>query len=402
MNSPGPVKTALIAGAGIAGTSLAYWLLRSGIEPVIVERAPKFRGGGYIMDIWGVGYDVAERMGLVPALRELGYRNDRALFVDRNGAARSEFGARALHRFLGDRYLSVQRSDLARAIYDRIHGAVDVLLDDEVLQIDQMPESVIVVLRSGTVRRFDYVFGCDGLHSALRAMVQPPHRFEHHLGYYAAAFETAGYTRRDEHTYLTYGTPGALISRFALRGDRTGFLFVFRRHKGMPLCPTMLDEQKAILLRRFAIDPWIEWTEIQEHLTHCHDLYFDSVSQIEMPTWSNRRVAFVGDAAYAPSLLAGEGAALAMTGAFVLAGELARAQGAHKQAFTSYEKVLRTFVARRQRNARHFAASLTPGSRIGLLFRDLILRLGTIPSFGDVLMRRYLTDSFAPPGYSAR
>ncbi len=63
----------LIVGAGIAGPTLAYWLLRAGHEPTLVERAPELRRGGYLVDFWGAGFDVAERMGIVPELRRRGY-----------------------------------------------------------------------------------------------------------------------------------------------------------------------------------------------------------------------------------------------------------------------------------------------------------------------------------------
>ncbi len=59
-----PVRTALISGAGIAGPTLAYWLIRAGVTPTVVEREPTLRTGGYVIDFWGLGYDVAERMGL--------------------------------------------------------------------------------------------------------------------------------------------------------------------------------------------------------------------------------------------------------------------------------------------------------------------------------------------------
>src|SRR5262249_50428801 len=68
------VMRVLISGAGIAGPTLAYWLLHYGFEPTIVERAPSLRTGGYFIDFWGTGFEIAERMGLVPELLELGYK----------------------------------------------------------------------------------------------------------------------------------------------------------------------------------------------------------------------------------------------------------------------------------------------------------------------------------------
>ena len=64
----------LISGAGIAGPTLAYWLNHYGIESTIVERAAKLRTGGYIVDFWGLGYEVADRMGLMPELKHEAYR----------------------------------------------------------------------------------------------------------------------------------------------------------------------------------------------------------------------------------------------------------------------------------------------------------------------------------------
>ena len=74
------------------------------------------------------------------------------------------------------------------------------------------------------------------------------------------------------------------------------------------------------------------------------DIYFDRVSQIEMPAWSKGRVALLGDAAACVSLLAGEGCGLALTEAYVMAGELARAGGDHVQAFARYEERLRSLI----------------------------------------------------------
>ena len=77
----------LIVGVRIAGPTLAYWLLRAGHEPTLVERAPELRRGGYLVDFWGAGFDVAERMGIVGELRRHGYVFTEARAVDRVGTA---------------------------------------------------------------------------------------------------------------------------------------------------------------------------------------------------------------------------------------------------------------------------------------------------------------------------
>ena len=100
-----------------------------------------------------------------------------------------------------------------------------------------------------------------------------------------------------------------------------------------------------------------------DELKDTQELYFDRVSQIRMPSWSRGRVALVGDAAFCVSLLAGQGSALAMTSAYVLAGELAKAGGRHDVAFREYEAFLRAYIqyqAGRRRALRRCVSAKDP------------------------------------------
>lgn len=390
----------MVSGAGIAGPTIAYWLLRRGFTPILIERAPHFRDGGYMIDFWAVGFDVAERMGLIPALREAGYSINRVAFVTRQGRPRSALGRPALERALGARFLSILRGDLALAIYRTIRHDVETIFADSIVEISQSAHGVEVRFERAAPRTVDLVIGADGLNSAVRAAVfGPRQKFERYLGYYAASFLTSGYPKRDEHSYLSYAAPGRQISRYALRDDRTAFLFVFERQNQFPDPPHDPVVQKQILRDIFSREPWIEWPDIERRLDACEDLYFDAVSQIELPCWSRERTVLIGDAAYCPSLLAGEGAAFAMAGAYIVAAELERAGGAYDRAFAEYERRLRPFIERKQQLARGFAASFAPRTSFGLFVRDQLIRLTGIPVIGDFLMRRFLGDDFALPDY---
>jgi 2-polyprenyl-6-methoxyphenol hydroxylase-like FAD-dependent oxidoreductase len=105
-----------------------------------------------------------------------------------------------------------------------------------------------------------------------------------------------------------------------------------------------------MLRARFVNGKW-ESPRILAELDRTQDLYFDRVSQIKMPTWSQGRIALIGDAAFCVSLMAGQGAALAMTAAYILAGELGKAGQRHEAAFHKYEEVLRTFIESKQQAA---------------------------------------------------
>ncbi len=113
-------RTVSIAGAGIAGPTLAYWLTVAGFQPTIVERAPAIRRGGYVIDFWGRGYDIAERMGLLPDILRVGYHMRELLIVDREGRRITGFGTRVFSELTDGHYVTLPRSDLARLLFERI------------------------------------------------------------------------------------------------------------------------------------------------------------------------------------------------------------------------------------------------------------------------------------------
>lgn len=388
-----------ISGAGVAGPTLAYWLRRTGHEPTLIEKAPHFRTGGYIIDFGLTGYTVAERMGIVPELRKAGYAVQELRFVDDRGRRVGGFSAERIRRMLKDRYTSLPRGDLAATIYQTIAGRVETLFGDSISAIEEYDAGVRVSFLRAAARDFDLVIGADGLHSAVRDLVfGPESRFEKRLGYHVAAFEVAGYRPRDELVYVCHGKPGWQAARFSLRDDRTLFLFVFVSERIAGPEPHGLDERKALLHRVFDGAGW-ECPQIFRAMDSVEDIYFDRASQIRMDAWSKGRVMLIGDAACCISLLGGEGAGLAMTEAYVLAGELHRAGPDYREAFRRHEERLRPFIERKQRSAQKFATAFAPKTRFGVWFRNLATKLMGIPLVAEFFLGRELRDDFELPEY---
>ena len=366
----------LISGLGIAGPTLAFWLLEHGCTPIVLECAPHPRRGGYVIDFWGTGYNVAERMGLEPDLRRVGYNVQALRFVDGHGRRVGGFDADVFRRMTNGRYVSLQRGDLADLLYRRIEERCEIKFDTSIAYAELRADGVRVKLGDAPPRLFDAVIGADGLHSNVRSLMFGPEKeFESYLGYAVAAFEVQGYRPRDEDIYVSYAVPGKQVARFSLRDDRTLFLLVFQAPKAPPYDPS---SQRALLHREFEHVGW-ECPDILTAMDQTDDVYFDSASQIQMSDWSRDCVTLVGDAAFCPSLLAGEGAALAMTAAYVLAGEIAAADGEMAQAFRNYEHLLHPFIAGKQRSARQFASSFVPGTEAGIVLRNALTRLFSIP-----------------------
>lgn len=387
----------LISGAGIAGPTLAFWLKAAGFEPTLLERAPALRDGGYVIDFWGLGYDIAERMGLLAEINRNGYRVREMRIVDDDGRRLAGFGTRVFAELTNGRYVTIQRSCLSGLLFKRIEGGVESIFGDEIVAIEEQPDCVRINLKHAGERRFDLLIGADGLHSVVRKLVFGPQpRFERRLGYVVAAFEARGYRPRDEDVYLIYGQPGRMVGRFTQREDRTLFLLVFAAQDAS--LPETLDAQKAMLRKVYGRCGW-ECAEVLTELDRTDQLYFDRVSQIRMPNWSHGRVALIGDAAFCVSLLAGQGSALAMISAYVLAGELASAHGQYHEAFARYDTLLRNYIDRKQRGAERFAGAFAPKTGAGMFLRNLVVRTFAIPGLARLVVGRDIADAVELPGY---
>jgi 2-polyprenyl-6-methoxyphenol hydroxylase-like FAD-dependent oxidoreductase len=386
-----------ISGAGVAGPALAHWLHRTGHQPTLIERAPQFRTGGYVIDFWGVGYRVAQLMGIEAAVCAAGYPMRSIRSVGPDGRARAGLGVDAFRHAAGAGFTSLPRGDLAAAIYATIADDVETIFGDGMTAINEHAEGVSVSFARAATRDFDLVIGADGLHSTVRQLAFGPESgAEHYLGCLVAACVVEGYRPRDELVYVTYSQPGRSVGRFTLRNDRTMFLFVFRSPHAAD--PGELAARKALLRREFGDVGW-ECRRILAALDDVDDLYFDVVSQIRMNRWSRGRTALIGDAAACVSLLAGEGTGLAITEAYVLAGELMCAGGDYRRAFGAYETRLRPFVEHKQAAARKLVPIFATHTRPGIWFRNLAMRTMNFRPLAELLLTRRMRDDFELPHY---
>jgi 2-polyprenyl-6-methoxyphenol hydroxylase-like FAD-dependent oxidoreductase len=385
-----------ISGAGVAGAALAHWLHRTGHIPTVIEKAPKFRTGGYMIDFWGVGYQVAKRMGIEDPLRAAGYQIEYLRSVGSGGEVKADVDVNVFRRMIGDDFTSLPRGDLAAAIYATIEDKVETIFGDSITTVDQHGAGVRLTFEKTAPRDFDLVIGADGLHSNVRRLAFGPEQdFEHYLGCKVAACVVEGYRPRDDLIYVTYCTPGRQLARFALRGDRTMFLFVFRAEHPSTRATSVAPKEQ--LRNEFSDVGW-ESRDILAALDDVDDLYFDVVSQIRMDRWSHDRALLIGDAAGCISLLGGEGTGLAITEAYVLAGELARTGTDYRDAFDAYEARLRPFITSKQAGAVRYIPFFATRTRFGLRLRNVAMRT---MNFGPLatLFAGSVRDDFELPDY---
>ena len=148
----------------------------------------------------------------------------------------------------------------------------------------------------GAARRFDLVVGADGLHSTVRRLTFGGESlFRRYLGGYLAVY-TIPNDLQLHRRMLTYLAPGKLAATYPVpQTGQARAAFLFRRPTEFYYDHRDLEQQKRLLRAVFAGDGW-EVPRLLAGLDQAEDFYFDSISQIVMDHWSDRRVAPVGDA----------------------------------------------------------------------------------------------------------
>src|SRR5512133_2837988 len=381
-------QTVLICGAGIAGPTLAYWLAQHGFRPTLVEHATAPRSSGSPVDVKGPAVDVAERMGVMPRIRQARTHTTGISFVNAKGRRVGGVNLRALQQAAGSREVELPRGDLALILYQASRDHAEFLFHDSIVALRQDQHGVHVTFEHAQPRRFDLVIGADGLHSAVRRLAFGPESdFVHHLGLYVATMRLDGLDGLLDggREVLMYNTPGRAIAIHPSRGEALAF-FAFRS----PAVPGFdyrdTAQHKRLLAAAFADGSW-RVPELLQRVQAAEDLYFDSVSQVRVRPWWHGRVTLLGDAASCVSLF-GDGSSLAMAGAFTLAEKLAASPGDHRLAFGRYEASHRTLVDPKQRNVALAASLLIPATRGGILARNLATRLWPVGAAAERLRRR--------------
>ncbi|MCF1593075.1 FAD-dependent monooxygenase [Streptomyces muensis] len=367
-------REVLISGAGIAGLALAFWLNRHGYAVTVVERASAVRSSGYPIDVRGTALEVVRRMGILPRLRDAHIDLRRLTFLDGDGGEVASVDPHAVAGSVAGRDLEVRRGDLTEALYAAVRDDVEFLFDDSIDTLDQSGHGVDVTFRGGDRRTFDMVVGADGLHSRTReAVFGPEEQFHRYLGYCFAGF-TMRNTFGLSHEVMMWNTPGRAAALYAVGdGDEVHALLNFARPEPPLSFGAFRDPQaqRDVVAAMFADAGW-EVPGMIAAMREADDLFVDVVSQIRMPRWSSGRVALVGDAAYAPSFLTGQGTSLALVGAYMLAASLADRDVT--VGFAAYEHGTREFVRLNQDQIGEGDATLFPTTARGLERRNDMLR----------------------------
>ena len=383
-------KRVLVTGGSVAGNTLAWWLVEGGYEVVVAEQEPEFRDGGQSVDLRGSARTVFERMGLIDKVDASGTGETAWTYVDANGETVAAFRLADIGPDGPTAELEILRGDLARIVFDAVRPKVDYRFGDFVDALEDLGEKVQVRFHTGREESFDLVLVAEGVGSRTRELLfageNHPRWMDITIGYF-----TIPRGEGDGMEGRWYNAPGGRV--IFLRPDPHGgtkAVLMIREelHEALDLSD---EEAKARLAEQFADAGW-EAERVIAGLRSAEDLYFEVLRQVKMDRWSRGRVALTGDAAWCATPISGIGTTLAVTGAYVLAGELAN-HDRHKDAFGAYDRLMRPFVEEGQGTPDSVKTMNYPKTRFGIAIQHAAMAVLSKPVLRDIFIKVGMRES---------
>jgi len=380
-------KRILICGASVAGNTTAWWLSRNGFDVTVIEKAPAFRDGGQNVDVRGAGREVLRKMGLEQQALDLTTGETGTDWVDEHDNVIARFAVEDI----GDgptAELEIMRGDIARMIYAPASTRATYRFNETVEALEQDASGVTVHFSSARHERFDMVIIAEGVGSSTREKVFPGENKLRWMDITLAYFAIPR-TDNDGKFARQYNTLGGIGA--TLKPGREDLIQVYLGMQKKPEGENLWSQerQKQFLAERFADAGW-HFPRILEGMFETDNFYFDVLRQVRMDRWSNGRVVLTGDAAWCATPLSGIGTTLAITGGYVLAGELAKTDDL-AAALAAYERVMRPFVKEGQGLPKIVPRMLWPHTPRGLALLRGAMRMAGKPwarkAFSSLFLR---------------
>jgi 2-polyprenyl-6-methoxyphenol hydroxylase-like FAD-dependent oxidoreductase len=369
-------KKVLVSGASIAGLSTAWWLNKLGYNVTVVEIAKAPRTGGTAVDLQGKCINIVKRMGIYEQLKSNCLSLEKIEFKNENDETVNSISLKSeskkqtdlehkakvsqsffswlktsLFRFVMrfSNVIEIERTLLVQILLDALKNNVEFLFNNSITELNETKDNIEVRFNDGTKREYEFVVGCDGIHSGVRKIwFGNEQEYTHFLKAYGSV-SIVNKSLIQPNTMQFYNEPnkGYILNAYK---DKTDIVLYFLAEQEIPYNYRDAEQQRNIIIEKFTGNGW-RTAELLEEVKKSDNFYFDKLCQIKMPSWTKGRVVLVGDSAYCASPAAGMGGSLAMQGAATLADALQKHSGNFERAFQDYNKKLRPFIEHIQAKA---------------------------------------------------
>ncbi|MEN1895648.1 FAD-dependent monooxygenase [Staphylococcus nepalensis] len=344
-------KKVLIVGLGISGISSAIALKQAGWQPVIIEKAPERREGGYFLALFGLGRHAAQDLGALNYLHDRRGSNSVNFSINRKGITGRTLGFADIPISFAP--WMMLRGDIENATFKALPNDIEIRFNTIPYDIWQTASEARVTTQNleteeKLTEAYDLVIGADGVRSQVRKLAfGPDDQYIKSLGYMICAFK------------LSDNPPGLKTGQGVILHEvgKSFTVFPFKDHPATVLFTYKTDnpdvERKKDPTKRIREvfgKPYGQYMEYAlNQLDQAEDVIFGTTDQVKMTSWYRGRVVLVGDSAWCPTLYSGMGATLGLGGANLLGQALQKYPDDIEYALNQWETILRPKVKQFQK-----------------------------------------------------
>ncbi|KAL8834627.1 MAG: hypothetical protein Q9176_007376 [Flavoplaca citrina] len=374
----------IISGAGIAGTVLAYWLGKNAFDVVVVERSMSSTQSGQIIDVEGPAQEIVTRMGLMEEIKSNVTHEAGMRFVDDSGKefARFPVGSTGISN-----EIEIMRPALTRILLAAAENLPNVEFRNgcTIQGLQQTTSDVVVDIHdkandTTSQEHFDILVAADGLRSPTRDLILPASMKASCLksiDVYAAFFSIPAEPQDRPYANLYQATGRRGLFTKPMNEQETSAYVMHckydqRLHDARE--SRDVDRQKNAIVALYQGLGW-ETDRLIKGMMETKNFYFEEISQVKLNKWSHGPCVLLGDTAYCPSPLTGQGTNLAILGAYLLANKLVKNIENPVNAFEEYETEFRPYVNKVQPIplGGYFPLLINPDTSWGLWIQRSIL-----------------------------
>lgn len=385
-----PNLKVLIIGASIAGPTAAYWLAKTGADITVIERFPSLRTNGQNIDIRTSAVTIMRKIpGMEAAVQAKTSQIEGINFVLADGSTYATIKPTGNpdQQSLVSEY-EIFRGDLSRILFDltKDNKNIKYIFGEQVVSMRQHPDGkdgpITVEFANGlAAAEYDLVIACDGATSRTRSMGLgcDSKDYVYKSNCWAAFFSIKEDLFEGSIMGHAYSAVGG---RFIAAGsDPSGVTRVVLMGLNPPgnysaslsFCNAMNKGEgglKQFVAKHYEGAGW-KTEEIMKCMINSTDFYANEIVQVKTPSLYSGRFILVGDAGYAAGFT-GAGTTLAMTGAYVLAGEINKHASNLEAGIRGYEEQMRPLIAKLQKAPPLIRTILAPQTAWGLWVRNHI------------------------------